>query len=455
MIFARILLLWLGVAALTGAATPANALAVAVEDARQLPDARLVRYLDLTGLSPGEGSAVVSFVANSLSHARTIAIPRRFAVNDVQLLAIDLARYVGTPEQVKTWVATWERMVERDPFWHVVTEVSNSKAPVVAHAAWVNPSHAAELERMTGSHGAIMRAAQFVVLASSTDQGFYHELADVPKQQVDWYKQFGVDVPTVTGVGGRVGASLLISGVTGKSRRVIRLQGPLGGVYATFDSAEETAARDFLRFPISADGSFHRDFDAGEFIAFGRNGLAKYALYDSKFVRQDSVPDTIAKDTSDVHGDGILQPMASCIRCHQNAGLIDFQDDFTQLGRQGVDLLSDNAALIDKAAAFYDRDALQAGMEFDRARYERACQRATGMSAIQIAAAFAKVYRSFQFTGVTHETAAIELGVPVAQFDEQASTSTDPILLALWLGRTVTREQWHASVSEAALLVMP
>ncbi len=99
--------------------------------------------------------------------------------------------------------------------------------------------------------------------------------------------------------------------------------GPLGGVYSTLDVETVDAERDPLRSGrryLTAAGLATR-YDLGEWFALAPNGLWRTALFSATGKRQDSVPDRVAKDTSDAAGDGIVVPLISCIRCHQEAGL--------------------------------------------------------------------------------------------------------------------------------------
>lgn len=443
----------------SAAAGPSAAVELAAADASRLhPEKRVhTRYLDISPHSPEqrvELATVVSFLLNSFSDRRQIRLPREIDSGHVVLLAFCFQDYVKTDKRRMQWHDAWERLVADDPFFHVKTTLlkGGQQQQVVVDGRWIDQSQATALRTLTNSTGAVLRATYFVAKSARiTDGGEYYELAGIPNQQHQYFELFGIDVTKTIKVEARTGANLLISGVTRKPRRILRLQGPLGGSYMTFDSALNIAERDPLRTPIDAEGGFHIDYDAGEFISVAPNGLMKFALFDSDLKRQDTVPDAIAKDDSDPTGDGILQPMISCVRCHRNQGLFAFEDDLEALTKQGVELLGADEDLVNKAAAFYDQQHLQWETQVDRERYRRACKTATGTDGTQMSERLARVYRGFVYLPVTADTAAQELGVSHDRFNELVAPSSDPILLALRLGRSVTREQWHASFAEAAV----
>jgi hypothetical protein len=234
---------------------------------------------------------------------------------------------------------------------------------------------------------------------------------------------------------------------------VIWSQGPLGGVYETLDVQQVDAERDPIRRPLSVGGA-NLNFDAGEWFAAAPNGLWRTALYDAKGNRQDSVPDKIAKDTSDPFADGIVVPMISCIRCHTESGLRPFRDDQSRLLSTGrVDLRSSDPSVVQRIAEFYDEPRLQRQMEFDRQTYDLAVSRATGgMKPEELAVALARMVRQFAYLPVTPTQAARELGLDATDLPAALATSHDPIVLLLLEGRPVLRGQWESSFADAATL---
>ncbi len=421
--------------------------------------------------SGAEATRVVSYTLNSLSRTRAIFQPTEITPT---LLRFSISNFVADGNEFAAWSAAWEKLVEADPYWHLPTEIAalsgpndpTHQAPTPARAAqadqvsvervtvdggWVDLGDAAKLRSLTACAGAILRADDFVARAT-TSPGYY-VFAGIPPTEQEFLKSLGVDAETIDRLRANAGANLIVSGVTQKPRRVIWSQGPLGGVYETLDVQQVDAQRDPIRRPLSV-GGVNLKFDAGEWFAAAPNGLWRTALYDAQGNRQDSVPDRIAKDTSDPSADGIVVPMISCIRCHTESGLRPFRDDQSRLLSTGrVDLRSSDPSVVQRIAEFYDEPRLQRQMEFDRQTYDLAVSRATsGMKPEELAAALARMVRVFAYIPITPNQAARELGVDPAELRNALAPSHDPILLLLLEGRPVLRGQWESSFAEAATL---
>jgi hypothetical protein len=418
------------------------------------PGARLVkggkqtRYLSLAALPErdwDEARGVASFVLNSLSDRATIVRPEVVAGSEGRLLRLRLDWYGIDP-------LAWEAMVSGvERYWHLVTEVIDPRTGkprvVVTDGGWVGLDVAAEVRRLSGSIGAVMRLDQFVAVATNTGAGgFYYELARVPEQEREFLAAIGVDAKLVGALRGDLGANVIRSGVTQKLRRVVRRQGPLGGAWQTYDVARNTAERDPLRNP------FGFEYDAGEHIAARANGLHWFALYDQKGKRQETVPDAIGKDASDVHGSGIIRPMVSCVRCHVEAGLRPVANDQRELLEGQVALYAERPEDADRLTGFYGGD-LEKRLWRDREDYEQAVRAATdGMSGREVADSLSRMVWWFVDELVTPERAARELGVTVDEMQQAWRGARDVVLLALAAGTSVQREQWEAAFAEGALL---
>jgi hypothetical protein len=321
---------------------------------------------------------------------------------------------------------------------------------VTIDAGWTNLAVAARLKALTGSEGALLRADHFITVASVPPR--YYEFAGVAAKEADFLKSLGVDAKKIEQLRANAGANLVISGVTQKPRRVIWQQGPLGGVYSTLDVERVDAERDPFRRPLSADGLEFR-YDASEWFALRANGLWLTALFNRAGVRQDSVPDVVAKDTSDPAADGIVVPMLSCIRCHREDGLRPFRDDQSSLLADGIELRAFRARDAQRVAEFYDDPRLQRQMQFDRETYSQAVARATlDMRPEDLADALARTVREFAYTPVSPEQAAREVGATTTDFRAALRTSRDPVLLMLRQNRPILRAQWESSFAEAAVL---
>ena len=456
-----------------GQPTPATELAAAVADCRSLPvEARpVVRYLSLYNIEPSKRddvARVASYAVNALSRTRTIVQPAKVSET---LYRISIADYTASREEFRSWSTAWEATAELDPYWHLRTEVLASiatqrKLPtqstslrsqvpakastkiVTVAGGWTGLENATALQAMTGSIGGLLRADFFIFSALSSSR--YYEFAGVPATEAEFLKSLGIDSKTIDRLRANAGANLIISNVTFKPRRIVWQQGPLGGVYSTLDIEQVDAARDPLRRPITADGATFK-FDASEWFAMAPNGLWRVALYDSAGKQQQTVPDKVAKDTSEPHGDGIVTPLISCIRCHVEGGLRPFADDQSKLLSQ-AEFRSYKPELVQRVAEFYDEPRLQRQVKFDRESYETAVARATGgMTSKQLAEALADVVRAYAYDPITIKTAASEVGLDALAFVQATERTNDPILHVLRQGRRVLRGQWESTFQEAAL----
>jgi hypothetical protein len=419
--------------------SPADEVRAAVSDlVNNVPQADWphTRYLSLANVPAEERQSYVSllgFVLNSVGQSPAIVEAKASG----ELVRLDLSHY-------RIASTAWEALAsDREPYFHIRTQVIDpkTKKPTIVHtdAGHVGLENAAKLRAMTGSTGAILRADWFI-LRATTDH--YYSLAAIPDTLAGWYTALGVDVKTISALAANRGANLLRSGVTQKPRRVSRWQGPLGGVWNTYDSAATDDPRhDPFRFP-----GFDGAYDAGEFIATKANGLHLFGLYNSAGKRQDSVPDNIAKDDSDPVGDGRLVPMLSCVRCHTASGFRAFNNDQDALMEH---LKSYDA---DRLAAFYDTARLSKELSRDQEDYADAVKKATGgMDAKELPAALGKVVRSYAYEQVTPEQAARDLGVANIGV---LIVSNDPYLLLLNEGKSINRQAWEQSFWEAATLTV-
>lgn len=431
------------------AARPASELAAAVGDlSRNVApvDWRATRYVSIyhvTEQQRDEHLAVLSFVLNSVSRQARLIAPAVVDGTRGSLVRINL-------DDFKLPADTWEALVaDREPYWHITTEVlaprTGKRTAVYTDGGWVNLDAARRLREATASGGAIVRGDWFITKATTPPH--YFRLAGIGTTLADWHKLVGVDQRAIVAMRANHGANLITSGVTRKPRRISRWQGPAGGVWQTYDTFGDDPAKDPLRDPTLAGG-----YDASEHIAAKANGLHLFALFDAKGVRQDSVPDRLAKDDTDPHGDGVLVPMVSCVRCHVEDGLRPFVDDQQRLLAGDVKLLAADKDTAESLAAFYNAARLEKQTARDREDYAAAVAEATGgMTTKQLVAALTEVFGAYQNQLLTPERAARELGVESL---ESLRASRDPILLALAAGISVQRQQWEASFAEAALLVI-
>ncbi len=396
----------------------------------EVPEARhkWTRYLSLANKPPDERArtaAVVRFVLNTLGQSPTmVEVPE---VGD--LLRADLAELMIDP------LARDKLVADGEPYYHVKTRLANGKI-VFTDAGHVGLENAYQMRLMTGSAGALTRADWFVWRAT-TDH--YYSLAGVPDTLDGWYKSVGADPKVIVKLLANRGANIFRSGVTQKKRRVSRWQGPLGPVWNTYDSAvNDDPLHDPFRVP-----DFTGKYDAGEFIASRPNGLHQFGLYNAAGKRQGSVPDNIAKDDSDPHGDGVLVPMLSCVRCHTEGGWKTFNNDMDELlsSLKGYDP--------QRLRAFYDTKRLNKELKRDQEDYDEACKKACGLTAKEVSEALGHVVRLYGYNTVDADQAMRDLG---ASDLKTFVLSLDPYLLALLNGKKINRQDWEQSFNEAATL---
>lgn len=404
-----------------------------------------VRYASFYALPAeqrGEAAAALNFVLNTVSRAKVIVAIEEVPETEQRLWRIRWDRY-ELPRDA------WEDLASEDLFWHqqLQTLEGKSKRPrkVFIDAPWLPPADVAELRSHTESTGALLRGDFLIARMSTTlDGGHYYRLAGIADTEKQFLRDLGVDAKAIGKLGADVGANLVYSRVTHKVRRIVRRPGPLGGAWHTYDVERSLAANDPLRNP------FDFEFDAGEHIAAAPNGLHRFALYDARGKRQDSVPDRIAKDASDPHGTGIIAPMLSCVRCHVEDGLRPFANDQARLLAGNVDLLTARPRDAQRLADFYGSD-LTVPLRRDREDYSAAVARSTGgMTVKEAAAALAGVYAGYVDELVTLEQAARDVGASSEELVRHLRASNDPVLLMLAEGNAIQREQWNEAFAEAA-----
>lgn len=436
----------LGMAATSCGQNPAAELRVAIADLEaNVPRSQwpAIRYLSAWNLDADrlrDYHRVASFVLNSVSRtANIVSEPTR--VPGRAVLRVDLAR-LGIPHDV------WEKLVADECYWHIRTKVADPKTgkvqEVITDGGWVGLDDAARLRTMSASTGAVVRLDWFV--AKVCQPPHYYSFAAVPATSTEWYKSLGMDKDKIVQLRANHGANMFESGITKHPRRLSRYQGPLGAGWQTYDSDGTDPAKDPIRNP-----SFDSGYEASELIATKANGLHIFGLYDAAGKRQDAVPDRIAKDDSDPHGNGIVIPMISCVRCHAvDGGLRSFANDTKKLMESGVDILTDSPFSAEGLASFYLSDKLERDIRRDREDYAAAVSKATGgWTPKQTAAALAELFAGYEYRQVTPEMACAELGVRSL---EGLRSSRDGVLLALMAGQKVQRKQFEASFAEAAVL---
>jgi hypothetical protein len=447
-------------------AGPADALAVALADARRLPpdQAQATRYLWQPGGYSQADYLVVSFWVNSLSRGADLLRPRAV---DKDLLAVGLDDY--------GWdAAVWEQLADvPEPYFTVAAEVEErqyqeygyyqgpgqtnwvttrkepagvKKVRQAAAAPWLPAARAADLQRLTGSLVPLVRADWW--------------LAQACRQVSLRNKQTGVGYYDWLGIKDRAGLAALVkfkqkdsddlgrhlravaekSGVAQHGRQLARFQSLAGAWWTTFDAKE--LAQDNLPTELLKPGAFRHD--AEEVFAALPNGLWAFGLFDAKGARQDTAPDFIGPDDSPLRTgrDGRIHVGLSCVRCHVEGGLRPVDDWARRTFTGRVELVSPDKKERDEFRRLYLSD-LGRALERDRKVFAEALEGlgGPGWTPPLNAAAFARYYDRYAEAGVSLGRLADELGVPEKALAARLRGRAAPLSLApLLAGGTLRRE---------------
>ncbi|MFV2069898.1 MAG: hypothetical protein ACC645_23275, partial [Pirellulales bacterium] len=174
------------------------------------------------------------------------------------------------------------------------------------------------------------------------------------------------------------------------------------------------------------------------------NGLYWMSLYDGTGHRVDSVPDVLAKDTSDPRSDGVLQPCISCYRCHKEDGLRPFEDQTTKTGK-----LSVQADYAGKVAGFYNQGVLSLHVANDRRFFANAIHEAVGATWSEFLPMLVAEFSRHAYEPVDEDTAVREAAITQDQWELGLRITQDPVILILSGGGRVVRQQWESSLPEA------
>jgi hypothetical protein len=297
------------VAAHAAFASPPEALAVALADARTLAkdDAYRTRYLDMTQWHPKERMArvgVVNFWLNSLSRRRPVGRPVLLGT-DAQVLRIDLADYALDAK-------VWERLgvIEAaEPYFHRPKEESYTDPQTKAvshrrgnfHATWLDPAAIKELSERTYSYVPVLRADWFVWTTSQqADRGVkgkqfgYYDFLNLGTKQEDFQRLIGADPKKAAELQLVIAARVGRSKVTLNNRGIARQQALTGGYWLTADFKTSKDRQNTLR--LLRDETQPPHGDASEQYGTLPNGLFAFWLQNAQGERQDTAPDSIASD---------------------------------------------------------------------------------------------------------------------------------------------------------------
>ncbi len=455
-------------------------------------------------------AATLSYAINEAASQTGLIIQPEVIANG-WMIAVYLPSYASSSKsslandkntQLQQLVNTWDSIAINEPYFHSTKENSNVKQAVLAQHLRQDTSLL--LYNINLSPALIYRAdhfleqllgvkyyefMQFGNLGTGPNSGkVVRQSADksLLVDQRNVYELIGVNEALSQKVDGDQRIALFTSGVTGKPRRVDRLQGAsgrfgTGAVWQTWDVADESV--DTTKHPLYNLLDFKSD--GGEAIFEKSNGLHGYILYDGtdrNLVTEapaNLVSDSTIPAPPDGPGTRRLLPGISCIRCHGSAeGLQTITNDVTTLLKSGTDIVDDLSNLstpstdtVNRLAGLYSGDFGKRIM-LGRQDYTEAVRRATsmpgllqGMDVTETSKVVSKLYNDYSYKRVTTEQACRELGFepgaqPQVTFNKILPPQPDAtnglffenaIIASLRAGIPVRRKDWEQVYSAARL----
>ena len=466
---------------------PAEWTGWAIADQAQLSetDRPFQRYLAIPAWGNERWLPALHLTVNTaVSHAQTLHLGTPIA--NGWMVRYDLRRLVPNAAKLTQTIRTWDELAKQDPYLHV--PASNVDLGVAIVSPVIPPEHAATLNNLSLSVGAVYRADWFMVKALSTlNGGAYYDFRQVIRKPEKgsaldaWLSQRGVFVGTTQQVGGERRAAMFRSGVTGKARRVDlfpTLAGGLGSITRDIKDGNIEAGshplRNLLRF--QDDGS--------EIIVAQPNGLHDYLLANAAGDIVDEAPPELVRDhTIPPPHTARLQPARSCISCHATEtsdGWQPVRNDVQALLKSNLNVFADLSEIgisrdeaLDKLAGFYALDVENADGLIGRARrdYSAAVYRcAAGIRfdesksvVAQVGQLVTSIIHDYDYAEVTPGRAALELGYRPAkdyQGDVLADVlgpidptiEADPVVGFLRIGVAVNRSDFETVFGDMATM---
>lgn len=439
--------------------TPSMAVTAAHADVMRLDPitAAATRYLyagNLPAVERAELYAAFSGHVNLLSREGFIVRPRKV---NAWLWAID-ARDYGWPLEAYGALGFTAGTIE--PYFHVEPlDVTTGKTtrPLVS-APWL-PVQMGELLKRTNSSVPLVRADWLInrtgIQEGRAGHGYYDFLGF--KSRADAEKLAGLDRAKAIAIYRELGAVVPTSGVALQGRQAFRFA-TLGGSWwesrDTKGDKNSSAAR-------NPERQLLEDYkhDAEEIVATLPNRLPFFYLSDAAGKQIDSAPPDVASDSKSASNDRRVHPGLSCIRCHESAGLKQFEDHARGLYAAGgaLSLGSTDDAKFRRLRSVY-LGPLEKSFKGDSELYGDAIKEATGLGPADFSATYARQWSRYIDEPVTAARLADEVGLDEAELAGRlrayadANKLIDPVLAAYLTKppRSVRREQ----IEEAFPLLM-
>jgi serine/threonine-protein kinase len=320
---------------------------------------------------------------------------------------------------------------------------------------------AARVYEMTKSNVPAVRLDWFVAHASQPP--LYHTLLKLPATAGELEKQLRVDVGANFLRDRLARGAFIQSGVSNQNRLVERHEAAFGAYWKSYDFKKNEGAADLRKFPLGPASLFKKhpfekqafQHDGGEIIFHLPNGLQGYLLVNAKDERindSSAVPEVV-RDKNEFAGNStIIVNGLSCMACHKQGMIKDFQDVIRDGGA-----VTEDAAL-DKVRRLYPpHEEMQRLLQGDEDLFLSAVERATARF-LKVGPDEGKDIRAFAEPisvlagrqlkrGVSLEEAAFELGIADPK-DLQAAIKANSTLEGLGLGQwlnggVINRKNWE------------
>lgn len=464
----------------------------------QEKDGPCIRYLSLYHVPKDhrkDYATTVSFVLNSLSKRKRMAIPVFVGASDQTLIRINLKDYdidpkaweelgskgsgpkatpepyfhayaerqeiefenkiTKTPRQVEKKVPTgyytrdqhgnltpqyrievtteYTETVEKVPSGKVKRTLEYQSAP------WLDPTTVSLLCKSTSSQFPVMRADWFIV--NATVEPAYHKLLGFGEDIKSFEAFVFANEDLAKKAKSQMKGVVVKSSVARNNRTLTRSPTFTDGYYwISHDTLKSINEGNYVQNVLD------EKFDATEVIASLPNGLQAYFVGDDKGKRLDKADNEIATDH--LAADRIVRNGRSCIYCHA-PGINPIQDEIRTLNTKLTNK-DEIRLLIAKEEDYYRIQDLFSGnldkkIIRDQQLYADAIAECTGLEPAFVAKTYHQQWEGYTELLITKEVAARECGLTMDEFNRFITFSGDPTILAFTRNpiRPVRRDQWE------------